>query len=146
VTVPGTKKPVVTAQALVAECTQDPCEATATIAAAKVDLNPLGIPLVVTATLIEAMASCSDGDTTLASSIAKLTVKVRGETVRVNVGTGANFVVIDETVAGVSVRIVLNEQVGDTVNAIRITASAPVLTATQTADVIIASATASCSS
>lgn len=134
--IPGTSAPEGSVQVLTVSCSQDPCRAFVEIASATVDLNPLGLPVVISATTITSEATCSGGTTTRSSSIATLTVNGTSRTV----GTSPNFLAVDEEIAGVHVKIVLNEQVGDTVNAIHIAAGDEI----QSADVVIGSATASC--
>jgi hypothetical protein len=131
---------VVTATALKTECTQTPCRAFAQIASASIDLRTLGIPLTVEATLLTAEAECSDGPTDLNSSIATLTLTSGASTTNVTVQSAPNSTV-NVTVGTVAVTVVFNEQTGDTVNAVRVTAS---VAGVEDIEVIIASATASC--
>jgi hypothetical protein len=137
---------VVTATALDTQCTQDPCRAFAQIASASIDLDTLGILLRIEATALTAEAKCSDGDTELDSSIAALRLTSGDISSDVDVETTANSTVF-VTVGTVDVTVVFNQQTDDTVNAVRVTASVTnLLGETQSVDVIVASATATCTS
>ncbi len=141
---------LVSAEALDTDCRQAPtCRATASVATLRIDLTSLGIPLVLTADVITATAECTGGPTTLSSSIAELTLTANSVPLFVGADVSAdpNTTVVNIDTAVLDLKVILNEQVGDTVNAIHITASVPNLldpTRPQTVDIIVASATASC--
>lgn len=137
-TAPGGSTPVVTIRTLSAACSQTPCRARAEIASVSLFLTAVGIPATITATALESEAECTGGSTSRSSSIA--TVTVNGTDVAV--ATGPNTTVFDQTIGTATVKIVANEQQGNTVNALRI--SAHDTSTGQSVDVIVASATASC--
>lgn len=142
---------LVSATVLDTECSQSPrCRAFASVAMLRIDLTSLGIPLELTADLITATAECTSGTTTRSSTIANLTLTANS--VPLFAGVAVNSLPNNELVniaipGGLALLVILNEQPGsDTVNAIRISATVPVLLSdeVQTVDITIASATASC--
>jgi hypothetical protein len=121
ITLPNTSGPIVTAPTMCA--TQDPvtCCTQARVENLAASLLPVGIPIGATAAVLQADACCGANGPVLSSTITNLAVSVGGTPLVIPVNPPPNTTVAVPANPLLSVTLVLNEQIGNTVRAVHLT-------------------------